>query len=145
MWKSSLVSFTIVASAAAVLAGCKPPPPPPGPAFATSGTITVGVVYTPPGPGLATWTYYVTDTAGFDRITFSLSKPCKTPTSGGGPKITPPSGDTANPVLDYIVNTTSAKIVIACDAEAGGTAAVGVLTTSGTTVAGPTLSVLGPK
>jgi hypothetical protein len=150
MYHSRLLVAAAVA-ATTILASCKPPPPPPppGPAFATSGTLQIGVVYTPPSTtSLAKWTYYVSDSTGFDRIAITLSKPCKAPTSTSGATVSPPSGDTANSALAYPVTVTSDKITILCDAEAGGVATFKVLSVSstGTTVAGAiTLSVLGPK
>ena len=137
-----------IVAAAAFLAACKPPPPPPppGPAFATSGTLQIGVVYTPPsGTTLAKWIYYVTDSAGFDNIGITLSKPCRAPLTSAG-TASPASGDVASSAVSYPVLTTSDRITISCDAEAGGTATFKVMTVSGSKVtASVSLDVLGPK
>ena len=144
--------FFLTVCGSALMIGCKPTPAPitPGSPFSASGTASVGVVYCAAGtaslcPNLATWTYYVSDNAGFDRVSIALAQKCNLPSSTPGGTNTPSGGPSANWVVNFNSTVTSAKITIPCDASAGGTASVQVLTTSGTTVSGPTFSVLGPR
>ncbi|MBN9087696.1 MAG: hypothetical protein J0J01_12370 [Reyranella sp.] len=135
-------------SVLAFVTGCTPAAAPivPGSPVSTVGTVTVGVIYTPPGPGLATWSYEIADTAGaFDRVSLSFAVPCRLPSSTPSASNTPSTPPSPNYIVNFVISTSKAKITVPCDAAAGGTATVKVLTTSGTTVTGPTFSVLGPR
>nr|WP_299913794.1 hypothetical protein [Sphingomonas bacterium] len=117
----------------------------------TTAGIQVGVIYTPPGPGLAKWAYEIEDktpTGRFDRVAITTSVPCRTiaETTGAAPTMTPAAGPTKNWVAVYAPSVVKTKLTISCDAAAGGTATVDVLSTAGASVVTrASFSVLGPK